>query len=255
MEDRWQIWSSGGGTQSTAIAVLILKGLLPRPDYAFIADTGRETQETWDYLDNVTNPALAKIGLVVERLEDPSRPGVFNSHGTLIIPAFLSASATQPANKLTNFCSSKWKRDFVKRVALQRGLLPAVNWIGISTDEQRRISTPRAQNWLLRYPLVFDYRASRNDCINLIEEFGWPKAPKSSCWMCPNRRDAQWIHLRDTRPDEFQAAVKFDKELRNQRPDAYLHDSRTPLGEVEFKVAGEDGHGQLALCDSGECFV
>lgn len=43
-DKRFTVWSSGGGTQSSAIAVLILKRLLPRPDRAVIADTGRETQ-------------------------------------------------------------------------------------------------------------------------------------------------------------------------------------------------------------------
>ncbi len=244
-----QVWSSGGGTQSTAIAVLILQRKLPKPDYAFIADTGRETQETWDYLEQITNPALAKIGVQVERLRPAQVPDVFNSKGTMLIPAFFTGNA-----KASNFCSSYWKRDFVKRIAVERGLVPAVNWLGISTDELRRISTPRAANWLLRYVLVDDCPTSRDGCIEIIRDYGWPRAPKSSCWMCPNRRDPQWIHLRDTRPEEFTKAVQFDIELRDRKPDAYLHDSRTPLGEVVFKESKDD-HGQLTLCDSGECFV
>lgn len=243
------IWSSGGGTQSTAIAILILQGKLPRPDYAFIADTGRETSETWEYLDQFTNPALAKVGLQVERLRPDTIPDVFNSKGTMLIPAFFTGAA-----KASNFCSSYWKRDFVKRIAVERGLIPAVNWLGISTDEMRRVSSPRAANWLLEFPLVFTCPTSRDGCIKLIQEYGWPKAPKSSCWMCPNRRDAQWIHLRDNRPNEFQKAVDFDLALRERKPDAFLHESRTPLGEVIFKQANEN-HGQLTLCDSGECFV
>lgn len=251
--DRLQIWSSGGGVQSTAIAILILKGLLPRPDFAFIADTGRETNETWEYLNSVTNPALSKIDLTIERLRPARIPDIFNGNGTLLIPAFL---AGQTEAKGSNFCSAYWKRDFVKRIAVERGLVPAVNWLGISTDEMRRVSTPRALNWQLRFPLIYDAPRSRNDCLNLITDYGWPKAPKSSCWMCPNRRDSQWIHLRDVRPAEFAQAVALDIELRTRKPDAFLHESRIPLGEVILKEATKDGdHGQLSLCDSGECFV
>jgi hypothetical protein len=244
------VWSSGGGTQSTAIAILILQGKLPKPDYAFIADTGREASETWQYLERVTNPALATIGLQVERLGHPHVPDFMNSKGTLLIPAFFTGNA-----KFSNFCSSKWKRDLVKRIAVERGLVPAINWLGISTDELRRISPPKAANWLLDFPLVFTCPTSRKGCIDLIRDYGWPEPPKSSCWMCPNRRDAQWIHLRDNRPEDFQKAVDFDVELRKRKPDAFLHDSRTPLGEVVFKQATDDDHGQLVLCDSGECFV
>ena len=47
MNERFSVWSSGGGTQSSAIGVLILKELLQRPDVALIVDTGRENPETW----------------------------------------------------------------------------------------------------------------------------------------------------------------------------------------------------------------
>ena len=58
MSNRIQLWSSGGGTQSAAIAVLILQGKLPRPDLAVIADTEREKASTWAYMDEYTQPAL-----------------------------------------------------------------------------------------------------------------------------------------------------------------------------------------------------
>ena len=48
--------------------------------------------------------------------------------------------------------------------------------------------------------------------------------------------------------------MEFDLEMRKRKPDAFLHDSRVPLGEVVLKEGKED-HGQLLLCDSGECFV
>ena len=127
-------------------------------------------------------------------------PRLFQRSGTLLIPAFLTGASEA---KASNFCSSYWKREFVKRTAIQKGLIPATNWLGISTDELRRVSTPRAQNWLLRFPLVYEQPHNRIGCEWIIREHGWPKAPKSSCWMCPNRRDAQWIHLRETRPMSF----------------------------------------------------
>ena len=43
---RTQIWSSGGGVQSTALAVLICSGKLPSPDLAMIVDTTRERSTT-----------------------------------------------------------------------------------------------------------------------------------------------------------------------------------------------------------------
>ena len=63
-----QFWSNGGGTQSAAIAVAIIKGDLPRPDLIAIADTERERSSVWQYQEQVISPALAKIGLEVYRV-------------------------------------------------------------------------------------------------------------------------------------------------------------------------------------------
>ena len=60
---RTQIWNNGGGTQSAAIAALLVTGILPKPDLAVIADTGRERSSTWDYLNAYVSPALASVGV------------------------------------------------------------------------------------------------------------------------------------------------------------------------------------------------
>ena len=65
---RTQIWSSGGGVQSTAIAALIVQGKLPKPDIAVIADTERELSTTWKYIEEVTGPALASVGVTLYRV-------------------------------------------------------------------------------------------------------------------------------------------------------------------------------------------
>lgn len=243
------VWGSGGGVQSTAIAVLILKGLLPRPDRAVIADTGRETQDTWDYLAQVVNPALAKIDLQVERLPCPQPPSFWNGEGTLLIPAY---EAGMP--KLSNYCSSHWKREVVKRWAIKEGLTPATNWLGISTDEMGRIATPRAANWLLGYPLVFLCPRSREGCVNEIEQYGWPPAPKSSYYNCPNKRNTQWRHTRDHRPEEFEQACKDDEEIRTRNPNVYLHESLVPLRVADLGKEGDDAKQATFGCNSGDCF-
>lgn len=253
---RFQVWSSGGGTQSAAIAVLILRGLLPRPDFCVIADTGRETQDTWDYLDGVVNPAFAKIGLEVTRIpcsilkRNSLPPSIFNPEGTILIPAF---EVGQP--KLSNYCSTHWKRDAVKRWALDNGATPAINWVGFSTDELSRVVAPTADNWWLRYPLIFDVPRSREGCVNEIEQFGWPPAPKSSCWMCPNRRNPQWRQLRDLRPEEFAKACAVDEEIRRIKPNVFLHESLVPLAQAHLGKEGDGSKQATFGCNSGDCFV
>lgn len=59
----FEVFSSGGGTQSCCISVMILQGRLPKPDFVVIADTGREMPTTWQYLDAVVRPAFKKEGI------------------------------------------------------------------------------------------------------------------------------------------------------------------------------------------------
>jgi hypothetical protein len=250
MEDRKVIWSSGGGVQSTAIAVLIRRGLLPRPDRAVIADTGRETQETWDYLERYTNPMLAEIGFTVERIPRQGKPSLFNNEGTILIPVFATGNV-----KFSNFCSSYWKREIVKRWANDNSLTPAINWVGISMDEKERIRSGRALNWQLGYPLITIFPLTRFGCTALIADQGLPPAPKSSCYICPNRRRNQWKHLRDNYPGEWAKACEEDIRIRTVKPDVFLHESLIPLDKVDLDSEEQESPQEILGCSSGDCFV
>ena len=95
---RIQLWSSGGGTQSTAIAVLILQGKLPRPDLAAIADTLREKQTTWDYHNAYTYPALKAIGVELVRLPKNQweAPDVMDRKGEKILMPMWTRRFSRP---------------------------------------------------------------------------------------------------------------------------------------------------------------
>lgn len=83
------VWMYGGGTQSIAIAALILQGKLPVPTWAVIADTGREKQSTWDYLEFLQ----PKLPFTIHRISKAKYATVDLWRGdTLLIPAFTNQS-------------------------------------------------------------------------------------------------------------------------------------------------------------------
>ena len=96
--------------QSTAIAALIVRGDLSKPDLAVIVDTEREKSTTWEYLYTVTAPALASVGVQIHRVPKSkySAVGLFSTSGTLLIPAFTSVNGT--VGKSQTFCSNEWKK-------------------------------------------------------------------------------------------------------------------------------------------------
>ena len=251
--ERTQIWSSGGGVQSAAIAALIVQGKI-RPDLAVIADTGREQSTTWNYMNEVISPALATVGMVLNRVTSKQFATVDLYGGrdgeSLLIPIFTNQSGE--IGKLPTFCSAEWKRRVVRRWATEQGVTAASMWIGFSTDEMDRIPKKQEHKWRCRYPLL-EAAMNRQECELLVKRMGWPRPPRSSCWMCPNHTQEEWRDIRDNKPEDWAEAVEFDSAIRARDPHAWLHSDCIPLGEADL----EDRNGVLFghACSSGYCFT
>lgn len=257
--NRTQIWNCGGGVQSTAIAALIVNGTLPAPDLAVIADTERELSTTWEYLNKWTAPALATVGVKLHRVLK-SKYATKDLWGgkdgnILLIPAFTNQSGE--IGKLTGYCSGEWKREVVRRWAnKEHGVKAATNWVGFSTDEMDRVgrlagSKKSKGKWQVRFPLI-EMKMNRGDCMALVRRIGWPEPPRSSCWMCPNHREGEWVWQQKNAPRDFQKAIVFEREIQKRDPNAWLHQDCKPLETVEFDERNEVLFGG---CDAGVCFV
>lgn len=249
--EKVQIWSSGGGVQSAAIAALIVQGRIAPPDMAVIVDTEREKSSTWKYMDDVITPALTTVGVTLHRIlkSEYEKTDLYGGADkeTLLIPAFTTAGGD--VGKLPTYCSAYWKREVVKRWARAQGVKSAVQWLGISVDEKHRAKRSKNARWKNRYPLI-ELRLNRGECIALVKRMGWPTPPKSSCWMCPNQTAEEW---RDTRsgPD-WQKVIFFDREMRKRDSEAFLHHDAVPIEQADM----DDKNGILFRhCDSGMCFV
>lgn len=249
------VWSCGGGTQSAAIAALIVLGELQKPDAAAISDTGREASETWRYYDQVLKPALAKVGVDLVRLPHSfdgtgwNTVDLLDAQGRPLIPMFTTRDGIGQTRK---FCSNEWKSRPCERYYRSLGFTGGKIWIGFSIDEFQRMRSydPRAK-WNHEYPLI-EKRMSREDCYALVNRMGWPPPPRSSCRMCPYRSDREWLHLLKTDPDDFQDAVRLEQAIRVRDPQLFLHRSGKPLDSVDFASQGDM---LTDSCASGMCFT
>lgn len=259
---RTQIWNNGGGTQSAAIAALIVTGRLPKPDLAVIVDTGRERSSTWDYLERHVAPALASVGVPMHRVqkEKYATKDLFGGKDgkTLLIPAYTTAGSD--VGKLSAFCSSEWKRAVLQRWAREEhGVKAATNWIGYSIDELGRAH--KAQNssksrgkWLTDFPLI-RLGMNRGDCSHTALDVFGALPRRSSCWMCPNMRMEEWREVMEDQRDRPKV-IRFEHELRQRDPHAWLTDQAVPVELADFTDANEVLFGrERGACDSGMCFV
>ena len=249
------VLSFGGGTQTSAICVAILQGLLPRPETIVMADTGREGSETWEYLRDVVGPALLAEGMRVEiAAHELATVDLFSKKGKVLMPMFTDQSGAGELGQLTGFCSTEWKQRVVRRYLRSEGYGPArpvEMWMGMSTDELGRMKTADVQWITTAWPLAMRLGWDRVRCASEVLSFGWPQAPKSSCWCCPYRTNAHHRETKEQRPDDWQLAVLTEREVRRVDPNAYVHRSGVPLDQVDLDAP----EGQELGCDSGFCWV
>jgi hypothetical protein len=250
------VLSYGGGRQTVAICVLIARGLLPRPDRVVMADTGRENPMTWSYLAAHVRPLLAPLGLDVEVAPHSlATVDLYAHNGDLLLPVH---SAT---GKLPGFCSDEWKRRVVERYLRGQGVDRAEMWIGFALDERRRVARLLASNDRTKFPPrcpLVELMLTTADCLSLVRSEGLPEPFVSSCWMCPNKRNAEWRYLRDHQPDYFEQACRIDEEAREEDIErggsgVWLHHSCVPLREADLD---EPERAEVVRqCGLGMCFV
>jgi hypothetical protein len=247
------ILSYGGGRQTVAICVLISRSVLPKPDRIVMADTGRENASTWDYLDAHVRPLLAPLSLAVEVAPHSlATVDLYAHNGDLLLPVFTATG------KLPGYCSDEWKRRVVKRYLTTQGVRSGEMWIGFALEERRRVQRMCAnedtRGFPPRFPLV-ELMLTTADAIEVVKSAGLPEPPHSSCWMCPHKRNKEWLALT---PTEFAAACDLDDELRAEDIErggsgVYLHHSRVPLRQASLSVP-ETGE-TVRQCGLGMCFV
>jgi len=243
------IWSNGLGTQSTAIAVLIAQGKLPKPAYAISADTSRELKKVWDYSHTYTFPLLESLGVKVEIVPHTyANVDLYSGKNELLIPAFLKNGT----GKLSTFCSGEWKRRVVMRRLRELGYGPnnkIVLWMGMSRDEIARMKTSDV-DWMSHYyPLALDLRMSRYDCQKVVLDYGWPEPPRSRCAECPHQQNPEWREVRES-PDEWQRAIQVDHQITESHG-VYLHYSGVPLEEAA--IDDDPKPNLFDGCDTGIC--
>lgn len=242
-------WSYGGGVQSAGIAVLVREGVLPRPDFAGVADTSRERKTTWAYLRDVIQPYLAPIGVQIEVVSHSlARVDLYDKSGLTLVPAYTAEG------RLSSFCSGEWKRDVMERWLRSKGVEDCEQWIGFSLDEMHRCGKAHRPWCRPVYPLV-ERRITRAGCLTLVEKAGLPAPHKSRCWCCPHQNAEEWREVRDD-PEEWAKAVEVDAAIReaDERDGLYLHSQRVPLELADLGKPGDE-YPLFRHCQDAGCWT
>ena len=268
------VLSLGAGVQSTVLALMADRGEynLPRPDLAIFADTQWEPPEVYEHLDWLKSELSFDVKCVSAGNIRESILGGINPEGRnfLDIPVFLT-NPDGSRGVATRQCTRVYKLDPIRKHLREKlQLIPnrrapksvqVEMWLGISADEVTRIK-PSKDEWVTnRYPLV-ELGFSRAQLLNWFSEhYPGRYLPTSSCIGCPYHSNAVWKNLKEKDPKSFEDAVFIDKALRDVpatkgaiKGEAYLHNSRKPLVEVDFSEVTSYDNLMMAECE-GLCGI
>lgn len=244
-----KVISLGWGVQSFTLAAMSALGELPKVDYAIHADTTHESQLTYEFARKYT-PWLEERGVVVVVVvATHEKKNIIDRWGGMQLPAFTASSKGE--GQIRRQCTYEWKiRPMRQWLQEHRNGEPIEQWIGISLDEYQRMKPADVKYITNVWPLI-DLRMTRADCVKWLTNHGLDVPSKSACTFCPFHTTREWREIKSN-PIDWEEAVTVDSQIRLARPPAslFLHPSRKPLSEVDFRTAEEKG--QLSLWDN-EC--
>lgn len=216
--------SLGAGVQSSTLALLAAKGMLtPMPVAAVFADTQAEPPAVMIWLAKLETMLPFPVIRVTRGPLEYSALDVRISGRTglpfikTMVPAHVYFPETKKPVLALRHCTETFKIDKIQRELIRIRLAAKskklVQWIGISTDEADRMKPSIRKRVVNTWPLI-ELGWSRKTCEEWLAAEGLGKPPKSACYFCGFRSKAEWLDMRDTDPDSFQAACTFEEKLR-----------------------------------------
>tara|TARA_R110002020_G_scaffold216078_1_gene423448 strand:- start:24 stop:725 length:702 start_codon:yes stop_codon:yes gene_type:complete len=197
-----QIANFGCGVNSVAG---ILKYGINSYDEIIFADTGSEKPETYFYLKFLMEEKNWRITIVNDHGNDKNgipRPNLYD---------YYFERSTFPRVQFRD-CTQKFKVRGIQRYLRKKyGKKETFHSdIFFAREEYHRMKSSDKKYQVLNYPLVDD-KISRDDCIKIIEDSGYPLPVKSACFMCPFSSKEQWSELKVKHPDLFQQSLELEK--------------------------------------------
>ena len=277
MSKQWNVISLGAGVQSSTMALMASRGELLdiQVDFAIFADTQDESKKVYDWLDwlegqlsfPVYRVTKGRLSEHVLKMRTKKNGAVYSKSD---VPFYTLGKDGSEGMIPFRTCTADFKiqpiiKELRGRCGIRRGQkLPTVtSLIGISYDEMQRMKDSRDKWVVNRFPLV-ELKMRRGDCVSWMLKHGYPEPPRSSCVYCPFHSNKEWRRLQTEEPEEFAKAVKFERDLQFAKANndefksiPFLHNSRKPLDEIDFRSDVERGQGLLDFQDEcdGMCGV
>ena len=212
------VLSLSGGKDSAALAIY-MKDKVPEMEYIF-SDTRKELPETYEYIERIED----YLGTRVNRLN--AHLGFdhwYDVYGGMI-----------PSNH-RRWCTKMLK---LKPFEAYCGEDHVTNYVGLRADEQREGYISHKPNIVPVYPFQED-GIKLDDVKEILHSSGVGMPPysewgrsRSGCYFCFYQQRIEWVRLKETHPDLFDAAKAYERPYEASG-NTFTWCSRESLSELE----------------------
>ncbi len=206
-----------GGKDSTALAIY-MRDRVPDMEYVF-SDTGRELQETYDYLAQVE----AFLGKKIIRLNS----GKDFDHWLKVFGNFLPSPKARWCTKLLK----------LKPYEAYVGDQEVISYVGIRADENRTGLISGKPNLTTVFPFKedgIDYsgvmQILQDSGIGLPPYLKWGRS-HSGCFFCFFQSKYEWVQLLKTYPKQFDEAEHYET-TNSETGEHFTWMQDLPLSEI-----------------------
>lgn len=272
--------SYSGGTGSTVLAEMVLRGDIERPKNFIVirANPGMENSETNAHVAAMAARFRA-AGVPFIEVKRNLLKGLLELKASgktrFDLPAFWTRNrVTGKKGRLTQKCTKwakiapmdaacrKWMQDELGISARTKrlGRELVTKWIGFSADEWHRIKEDKRKYIRIEYPLI-DRHMSNSDIAQYYLDRSILMPPRSVCNGCFANDVAHFKKMHDERPDEFWfEAVAIDEAIRDLRcvgvkDECFVSQTLIPLRELAARGFNVEEGSEDVRCHSGHCFT
>lgn len=219
--------SVSGGRTSMFMAKWTKENLSEFFDILFLfANTGREHADTYRFLeagDKAFGLGLTLIETVVHYGERASSSGRAVAYAELCKDGRLFREVCKKyglPNQTFKLCTRELKTNPMDSYAEAMGFGDALTFIGIRSDETRRVSKNATKN-KLGYPLVDFIPTTKLDVLEFFEQFEWDlRIPEwdGNCVDCHRKSDRKLQAVYLATPEVFDFTMQLDDDFNSTGP-------------------------------------
>ena len=220
--DSQYIVSYGGGINSTALIIFLVKNKFPL-DHVVFSDTGDEMPETYQYVTYLEKYLKRhKIKFIQVKPNSTLSEVCIRRK---VVPS-----------QVWRWCTRDHKVKPIHKFYKSLKVSHIYQYMGIDFGEVRRMK-PSGMDWVSNlYPLI-DYKINRDGCIALIKQARLQLPVKSGCYFCPYNNIDRWQEVYKNHPKLFQKA-KMIEEQNKHMPRQKLN--KFTLAELENKFKSNE---------------